>query len=73
MAVWIARIVLVVALLGAASALATPKGRLPLALRGLAKTLGRDVASAAPGEKVSPTRRILAFLSAVAAVIVAVA
>ena len=37
-----ARICLVIALVCIAAALATPKGRLPLALRGLAKMLARD-------------------------------
>ena len=38
----IARIVTVLALVGVAAVLATPKGRLPLALRGLAKMLRND-------------------------------
>ena len=36
-ALQIARLVAVLALIGVAAAIATPKGRLPLALRGLAK------------------------------------
>ena len=40
MAFQIARLTAVVALLCAAAAIATPKGRLPLALRGLAKMVG---------------------------------
>ena len=39
MAFQIARLVVVIALLCAAAAIATPKGRLPLALRGLEKML----------------------------------
>ena len=39
MALQIARLVAVLALLCVAAAIATPKGRLPLALRGLAKLL----------------------------------
>ena len=39
MTLQIARLVAVVALLCVAAAIATPKGRLPLALRGLAKML----------------------------------
>ena len=39
MVLQIARLVAVVALLCVAAAIATPKGRLPLALRGLAKML----------------------------------
>ena len=38
-AIQIARLVVVLALLCVAAAIATPKGRLPLALRGLAKML----------------------------------
>ena len=40
MVLQIARLVAVVALLCVAAAIATPKGRLPLALRGVAKVLG---------------------------------
>ncbi len=40
----VARLVLVVALLGVAAYLATPKGRLPLALRGLRRVLSADAA-----------------------------
>ena len=39
MVLQVARLVAVLALLGVAAAMATPKGRLPLALRGLAKML----------------------------------
>ena len=41
-ALQIARLVAVLALVCVAAAIATPKGRLPLALRGLAKMLGKD-------------------------------
>ena len=41
----IVRVVAIVILLGVAAALATPKGRLPLALRGLYRLLRRDLAS----------------------------
>ena len=41
-ALQVLRILAVLALLAAAGALATPKGRLPLALRGLAKVLGQS-------------------------------
>ena len=47
-ALQIARLVAVLALIGVAAAIATPKGRLPLALRGLAKMV-----NAVP----SPSRR----------------
>lgn len=55
------RVVLVIALLCIAGAITTPKGRLPLALRGLKKLLGK-----APSEERSPRvssmRRFIAFL-----------
>ena len=41
-ALQVLRILAILALLAAAGALATPKGRLPLALRGLAKMLKSD-------------------------------
>ena len=41
-ALQVLRILAILALLAAAGALATPKGRLPLALRGLAKVLGNS-------------------------------
>ncbi|MCR5750958.1 MAG: hypothetical protein K6G91_03265 [Kiritimatiellae bacterium] len=70
----IARITAVVALLAAAAAVAAPKGRVPLALRGLSKVLRRDVPSAAPGdpEPVSRGRRFLAFVLVVLAALAAV-
>ena len=49
--VQILRIVAVVALLCVAAALATPPGRLPLALRGLAKMLGRRPAADGGGRR----------------------
>lgn len=71
-AAWCARLVAVVALLTLAALLATPPGRLPLALRGLAKLLRSD-----RGEKtaVPPPatvgRRLVAFVAVLAAVLVA--
>ena len=57
-ALQIARLVVILALLGLAAAIATPKGRLPLALRGLAKLLGRrEVAPPQP----SPVKRLIAL------------
>lgn len=53
---WIGRIIAVVALLCFAAALATPPGRLPLALRGLQKMLSKDQ-SAAGGEASSPPQQ----------------
>jgi len=76
-AIWIARIVVVVALLGGSAALATPRGRLPLALRGVRRIMRRDrgisEASAADGgEKVSAGRKFFAFLLAIIAIILAI-
>ena len=58
-------VVLIIALLGAAAALATPPGRLPLALRGVYRIMRKDRGeSAAPPDSgpVPLWRRILAFL-----------
>jgi len=73
MAVQIARLVAVLALLGVAAAVATPKGRLPLALRGVAKVLGRDgaVGTAGTAGAVSGRKRLLALVLVLAAVILA--
>jgi len=61
----------VVALLGAAAAFATPRGRLPLALRGLSRVLGRpDVGKS--GEPVPAWRKTVSFLLVLLAVAVAV-
>ncbi len=50
------RFVVVIALLGLAAALATPKGRLPLALRGIRRTLRRD--AGAPAAEPSAARAV---------------
>lgn len=75
-AVEFARVALVISLLCAAGAIAAPKGALPLALRGVAKILGKDAARAdAPpsrGARVSPVKRFAAFLLALAAFVAAV-
>ena len=76
-AVEIIRIVAVIALLCAAAAISTPKGRLPLALRGVMKVMRRDgtlpARGAQPvGEKVSPLKRLLALALVLAAVLLAV-
>jgi len=58
-------VVLVVALLGAAAALATPPGRLPLALRGLCRIMKKDRGETAAPPAAGPAplwRRILAFI-----------
>lgn len=71
----ILRLAAVIGLVVGAAALATPPGRLPLALRGLAKVLGRG----RPGgvgtpetRPVSSWRRLLAFLLVVLAAAVAI-
>ena len=82
--VWIAKIVVVVALLGVAAAIATPKGRLPLALRGLKKIVDRDRQSstavdsrgqptAVDGSRTAPSaaKRFLAFVLVLVAILVA--
>ncbi len=67
---WILRIVAVVALLCLAAAIATPKGRLPLAVRGLRRVLRRDAGLPPPEQtdaRVSVARRFLAFVMIVLA------
>ena len=76
MPVEIARIVFVIALLGFAAALATPKGRMPLALRGVCRILRKDrgetAASAdSSAAKVPLWRRLLAFVLVLIAVLTA--
>ena len=78
MALQIARLVAVVALLCVAAAIATPKGRLPLALRGVAKLLARDRGQTQSTavedcrlQSVSAGKRTLAFLLVILAVILA--
>lgn len=58
------RVILVIFLVVTAAVLSTPKGRLPLAVRGLAKILRRDGQKAAPNEvKPVPTwKKFLAFI-----------
>ena len=70
----LAVVVLVVALLGAAAALATPPGRLPLALRGIRRVLKRGEVEEGRDEAVQAPlwRRLLAFALVVAAVLLAV-
>lgn len=75
--VWIVKIVLVLALLGVASALSTPKGRLPLALRGLTRMMRKDrgetgADASERGERVSAQKRFFAFLLVIVAIIVAI-
>ena len=72
----IARLVAVMALVCAAAALATPKGRVPLALRGVLRILRKDraLSGAAQDEKPQPvslSRRLLAFALVLAAAVLA--
>ena len=72
----LARICAVIVLVCAAAALATPKGRMPLALRGIRKMLrkdagGRDTAKP-EGESVPPWRKLLAFVLVLLAAVLAV-
>ena len=66
----IIRVAAVVLLLGGAAAIATPRGRLPLALRGLNRMLGRP-ARDEKGDEVSVKRRLAAFVMVAAAVLLA--
>jgi len=68
----IARIAAVIVLLGVAAAIATPKGRLPLALRGLARSLGRPLAAPTGETRVSGGKRLLALFLVLGAVALAV-
>ena len=68
---WIVKIVLVIALLGVAAAIATPKGRLPLALRGLEKLMGKRAETRADGA-VSIGKRFFALVLVIIAIIVAI-
>ena len=74
-AVQISRLVAVVLLLVAAALVATPRGRLPLALRGLKKVLNaapsREVA-ASSAQPVPAWKRLLAFLLVIVAFLLAV-
>ena len=74
----IARLVAILALLCVAAAIATPKGRLPFALRGLAKLLARDRgrarSTAVDGyrvQSVSAGKRALAFTLVILAILIA--
>ena len=75
-AIQIARLVAVLALLCIAAAIATPKGRLPLALRGVAKLLARDrgqsiAVDGSRSQSVSLGKRALAFTLVILAIILA--
>ena len=69
-------VILIIALLGAAAALATPPGRLPLALRGVYRIMRKDRGeSAAPPDSgpVPLWRRVLAFVLVVIAALLVLA
>ena len=74
-AYWVVKIALVIVLLGVAAALATPKGRLPLALRGLERLVRKDrgedrtdhPAPVAP----SGMKRFFAFVLVIIAILIA--
>ena len=69
-------VILIVALLGAAAALATPPGRLPLALRGVYRIMRKDRGEnpAPPAAGPAPLwRRILAFFLVVLAALLVLA
>ncbi|MBR2713544.1 MAG: hypothetical protein IKB76_02070 [Kiritimatiellae bacterium] len=58
------RMILVIALVIAAAALATPKNRVPLALRGILRILRKDrgITASQPPAPVSAWRRLLSFV-----------
>ena len=63
------RVLAVITLLVVAACLATPPGRLPLALRGIKRILNRDrgAGESPASAEASPRRRFFAFLLVVAA------
>ncbi len=68
------RVVVVLALLIVAAVLATPKGRLPLALRGVYRIMKRDRGEEVPEipeAKAPLSRRLLAFVLVLLAVVLA--
>lgn len=74
MALQIARVAAVIALLGIAAALATPRGRIPLALRGVLRVMRKDrgeCAAESREERPPAWRRALALLLVLAAVALA--
>ena len=75
---WLARVIAVVGLLGFSAFLASPKGRLPLALRGVARLMRQDRGEAISrtpadsGTPASKTRRFFALVCMIIAIILAV-
>ena len=77
MLLWIVRIVLVIGLVGVAAAIATPKGRLPLALRGVRRIMKMDrgektCGTEEAGRTVPGWKRALAILLVLLAVLICV-
>ena len=71
----IARVAVVIGLVVWAAVLVTPKGRLPLAVRGLARMLRKDAGSPASSDDIKPVsgvRRFFAFLLVLLAALVAI-
>lgn len=68
------RVILVILLVVFAAVLSTPKGRLPLAIRGLAKILRRDGKNAVTNEvkEVPIWKKTLAFLLVIIAALLSV-
>ena len=69
-------VVLIIALLGAAAALATPPSRIPLALRGVYRIIKKDRGESAAPPSSGPAplwRRILAFFLVLIAALLAFA
>lgn len=66
-ALQIVRIIVVIALVCVAGAMVTPKGRIPLALRGVAKLFK----IAAEEQKVPGWKKLVAFLLVLGAIIIA--
>ena len=74
MVLQVAKVAAVIALLCVAAAIATPPGRLPLALRGLHRIMRRDAGAAAGSDcagRVSSVRRTVAFILVVLAAFLA--
>lgn len=76
MIVIVVKVVLVMALLVFAALISSPKGRLPLALRGLKKIINSDFgindARNDQSQRVSAKRRFLAFILVIFAIAIAI-
>lgn len=69
----LAAIVVTMGLVLVAAALVTPKGRVPLALRGINRILRRDQGATTPTEKVALWRKLLAVVLVLLAFLLAAA